>query len=121
MPGGDRVDANRLSNRFGVCGDSIIASAKLRTAPIFIGKPFAAMSVFSSAQSAVRSPESYPKLGSGDLIHATSDGIMANPDVPAAGAQSLCDAWDAAIAGVPAADHADDHPAHPGSLVGDRT
>ena len=36
---------------------------------------------------------------------------MAHPDGPAAGVAALREAWDAAIAGVPLADYARDHPA----------
>ena len=50
-------------------------------------------------------------LGSTDLIFAAGGGIMAHPDGPAAGVAGLREAWEAAMAGIPLAEHARTHPA----------
>jgi ribulose-bisphosphate carboxylase large chain len=57
------------------------------------------MPVFSSAQTVLQPPETYRRLGSADLIYAAGGGIMGHPDGPAAGVESLREAWTAAISG----------------------
>ena len=111
LAGADHMHVNGLQNKFSECDDSVIASAQSLLSPMFADKPCIAMPVFSSGQSAVQPPETYRRLGSADCIYAAGGGIMAHPDGPAAGVQSLRDAWDAAIAGIPAQTYAQDHPA----------
>ncbi len=111
LAGADHMHVNGLRNKFSESDDSVIASAQSLLSPLFEDKPCLAMPVFSSGQSAVQPPETYRRLGSTDLIYTAGGGIMAHPDGPAAGVQSLRDAWDAAIAGIPADDYAKDHPA----------
>ena len=111
LAGADHMHVNGLRNKFSEPDDSVIASAKAVQTPMFETKPCIAMPVFSSGQSAVQPPETYRRLGNADCIYAAGGGIMAHPDGPAAGVQSLRDAWDAAMAGIPADDYALDHPA----------
>lgn len=111
LAGADHMHVNGLRNKFSESDDSVIASARSLQTPMFATKPCLAMPVFSSGQSAVQPPETYRRLGNADCIHAAGGGIMAHPDGPAAGVQSLRDAWDAAIAGIPAGEYAQSHPA----------
>lgn len=111
LAGADHMHVNGLQNKFSEGDDSVIASARALLTPMFEGKTCIAMPVFSSGQSAVQPPETYRRLGSADLIYAAGGGIMAHPDGPVAGVQSLRDAWDAAIGGIPAEVYAEDHPA----------
>ncbi len=111
LAGADHMHVNGLRNKFSEPDDSVIASAKSLLTPMFEAKPCIAMPVFSSGQSAVQPPETYRRLGSADCIYAAGGGIMAHPDGPAAGVQSLRDAWDAAIGGVDAGEYARTHPA----------
>lgn len=111
LAGADHLHVNGLRNKFSEGDDSVMASAKSLLQPMFENKPCIPMPVFSSGQSAVQADETYRRLGSADCIYAAGGGIMAHPDGPAAGVQSLRDAWDAAMAGVPAATYADEHPA----------
>ncbi|MGH1482266.1 MAG: ribulose-bisphosphate carboxylase large subunit family protein [Geminicoccales bacterium] len=111
LAGADHMHVNGLLNKFCEDDDSVIASATSLLIPMFLNKSCVAMPVFSSGQSAVQPPETYRLLGSADLIYTAGGGIMAHPDGPAAGVQSLRDAWDAAIAGIPADDYAMSHPA----------
>ena len=60
-------------------------------------------------QWAGQAADTYAALGSVDLIYACGGGIMAHPGGVAAGVASIRQAWDAAVAGVPAADYARDH------------
>lgn len=111
LAGADHMHVNGLQNKFCEEDNSVIASARAQLTPMFEDKPCTAMPVFSSGQSALQPPETYRRLGSADLIYAAGGGIMAHPDGPAAGVESLRDAWNAAIAGIPLEDHAQDHPA----------
>ena len=111
LAGADHLHVNGLQNKFSESDDSVIASARSLLTPMFDHKSCVAMPVFSSGQSAVQPPETYRRLGSADLIYTAGGGIMAHPDGPAAGVQSLRDAWDAAMAGIPADDYARGHPA----------
>lgn len=111
LAGADHMHVNGLRNKFSEPDASVIAAAKSLSEPMFADKPCIAMPVFSSGQSAVQPPETYRLLGNANCIYAAGGGIMAHPDGPAAGVQSLRDAWDGAIAGIPAQDYAADHPA----------
>ncbi|MGI9435472.1 MAG: ribulose-bisphosphate carboxylase large subunit family protein, partial [Geminicoccaceae bacterium] len=111
LAGADHMHVNGLQNKFSESDDSVIASAQSLLTPMFEGKGCVAMPVFSSGQSAAQPPETFRRLGSADLIYTAGGGIMAHPDGLASGVQSLRDAWDAAMAGIPADDYARHHPA----------
>lgn len=112
LAGVDHLHVNGLSNKFCEPDDSVIASARACLTPMFErpGRPDIVMPVFSSGQSAVQAAETYARLGSDDLIYCCGGGIMAHPDGVEAGVRSLRQAWDAAAAGIPAADYAKSHP-----------
>jgi ribulose-bisphosphate carboxylase large chain len=105
------MHVNGLGNKFSEGDDSVIASARSLLTPLFAHKSCIAMPVFSSGQTAVQPPETYRRLGSADLSYAAGGGIVGHPAGPAAGVQSLREAWDAAMAGISADDHGRDHPA----------
>ena len=111
LAGADHLHVNGLQNKFSESDDSVIASARSLLTPMFDGKPCIPMPVFSSGQSAVQPPETWRRLGSADCIYAAGGGIMGHPDGPEAGVQSLREAWEAAMAGIPAETHAATHPA----------
>lgn len=111
LAGADHMHVNGLQNKFSEADESVIASAKSLSDPLFAANPYAAMPVFSSGQTAIQPPETYRRLGHADCIYAAGGGIMAHPDGPAAGVQGLRDAWDAAIAGIEAKTYAETHPA----------
>jgi ribulose-bisphosphate carboxylase large chain len=70
-----------------------------------------AMPVFSSGQTGLQAAPTFAALGTTDLIHAAGGGILGHPGGIAAGVAAMRQAWDAAVAGVPIADHARQHPA----------
>ena len=111
LAGADHMHVNGLQNKFCEPDDSVIASARSLLTPLWEDAPRVAMPVFSSGQSAVQPPETYRRLGGADCIYAAGGGIMAHPGGPAAGVQSLREAWDAAMTGVPAKEYAKSHPA----------
>jgi ribulose-bisphosphate carboxylase large chain len=111
LAGVDHMHVNGLANKFSEPDDSVIESARACLTPLFDDKPCTVMPVFSSGQTVKQAPATYAALRSPDLIYAAGGGIMAHPDGPAAGVAALREAWEAAIAGVPLADHARTRPA----------
>ena len=111
LAGADHMHVNGLANKFSEADDSVMASARSLADPVMAGKPCVAMPVFSSGQTAVQAGETFARLGHADCIHAAGGGIMAHPGGPAAGVRGLREAWEAAMAGIPAAEYARDHPA----------
>ena len=78
---------------------------------MFATKPCLVAPVFSSGQSAKQAAGTLAAVGVLDFIFAAGGGIMAHPGGPAQGVQALREAFAAAMAGVPAATYASDHPA----------
>ncbi len=100
IAGADHLHVNGLANKFCEPDASVIASARSLLTPIWPERPCLAMPVFSSGQSAAQAHATYAALGSPDLIHAAGGGIMAHPNGPAGGVESMRAAWDAAQAGI---------------------
>ncbi len=111
LAGADHMHVNGLSNKFCEDDDSVIASAKACLTPMFDDKPCIAMPAFSSGQSAKQAPGTYRTLGSADLLHLAGGGLVGHPHGIAAGLDSLRQAWEAAMTGVPLAEHAKGRPA----------
>jgi ribulose-bisphosphate carboxylase large chain len=111
LVGADHMHVNGLQNKFSEPDESVIESALTCLTPLFEHKPCLAMPVFSSGQSARQAPGTYAALASTDLIVTAGGAIVAHPGGPAAGVAALREAWEAAVAGIPLADYARDHPA----------
>jgi ribulose-bisphosphate carboxylase large chain len=120
LAGADHMHVNGLDNKFCEGNDSVIASAKSCLTPMFETKPCIAMPVFSSGQSVRQAAATYQALGSVDLIYAAGGGIMSHAHGIAAGVRSLRQAWDAAVAGIPAGEHAREHPELRAAMEGSR-
>jgi ribulose-bisphosphate carboxylase large chain len=118
LAGVDHMHVNGLANKFSEPDDSVVASARACLTPMFEQKPATVMPVFSSGQTARQAAGTYAALASVDLIFAAGGGIMAHPGGPGDGVRALRDAWDAAIAGVPAPRYAESHPALAAALAG---
>jgi ribulose-bisphosphate carboxylase large chain len=99
LAGADHLHVNGLRNKFCESDDSVLASARSLLSPLSAADPSVTMPVFSSGQSALQAFGTWAALGTSDLIHAAGGGIMAHPGGPAAGVQSMQDAWGAAMAG----------------------
>lgn len=110
LAGVDHMHVNGLSNKFCEPDEAVMASAHACLTPMFGRRPDTVMPVFSSGQTAVQAADTYARLGSDDFLYCCGGGIMAHPGGPAAGVQSLRDAFDAAAAGIPARDYAATHP-----------
>ena len=98
---------NGLRNKFWEPDESVLGSARDLLQPVNGGPPV--MPVFSSAQSADQAADTWAALGSADLMYVCGGGIMAHPSGVAAGVASIRQAWEAALAGVPASDYAATH------------
>jgi ribulose-bisphosphate carboxylase large chain len=111
--GVDHMHVNGLDNKFCESNDSVIASARECVRPMFPSpnKGCEIMPVFSSGESAKQAPGTFEAFGSTDLIFACGGGIMAHPGGVKAGVQSIQEAWEAAVQGVPLKEYAETRPA----------
>ena len=114
LAGVDHLHVNGLRNKFCEPDASVIRSAKACLTPINNSPPV--MPVFSSGQTAAQAPDTFAALGSTNLMYLAGGGIMGHPDGPAAGVESLKEAWQAALEGIPLTDYAQTHPALAGAL-----
>lgn len=112
LAGIDHTHVNGIDNKFCESNESVIASARECLTPMFPAphKGCEIMPVFSSGQSAKQAAPTYAALGSVDCMFAAGGGIMAHPGGPAAGVRALQQAWEAAVAGIPAEQAANDAP-----------
>lgn len=118
LAGADHMHVNGLESKFFEDDASVIASARACLTPMFAKKPCVVLPVFSSGQSAKQAPATFAGLGSGDLLVTAGGGIMAHPQGPAAGVESLRAAYEAAMAGVSLEEKARNHPALAAALAG---
>jgi ribulose-bisphosphate carboxylase large chain len=109
LAGADHLHVNGLRNKFWEPDDSVIASARAVLAPL--GDRPVGMPVFSSAQTAAQAVDTYHALGTSDVLYVCGGGIMAHPDGPVAGLQSIIEAWEAAMSGMSLEDYASSRPA----------
>ncbi len=109
LAGADHLHVNGLANKFCEDDDSVIAAARACLTPLLAGVPALVMPVFSSGQTPLQAEATWRRLGSAELIHAAGGGIMAHPGGIAAGVAAMRQAWEAAMAGIPAAVHARSH------------
>jgi ribulose-bisphosphate carboxylase large chain len=112
LVGIDHTHVNGIDNKFCEPNDSVIASARECLTPMFDtpNPGCEIMPVFSSGQSARQAAPTFAALGSVDCMFAAGGGIMAHPQGPAAGVRALMLAWEAAVAGVPVEQAAQDAP-----------
>lgn len=101
LAGADHLHVNGLANKFCESDASVVASARAVLAPMFSDAPMAAMPVFSSGQTARQAAPTYAAIGTTDLIFAAGGGIFGHPRGVRAGVGALRRAWDAAVAGTP--------------------
>ena len=112
LAGIDHTHVNGIDNKFCETNESVIASTRECLTPMFDAPHPGCeiMPVFSSGQSARQAAPTYQALGSVDCMFAAGGGIMAHPGGPAAGVRALQQAWEAAVAGVPVEQAANDAP-----------
>ena len=78
-------------------------------------EPFAGtrpiLPVFSSGQSSAQPPQTFAAVGSTDLLFVAGGAIIGHPSGVKAGVESLREAWQAAVEGVPLSAYAETRPA----------
>jgi ribulose-bisphosphate carboxylase large chain len=111
LAGADHMHVNGLRNKFCEDDASVLASARECLTPMFAGagRGCEVMPVFSSGQTVRQAEATWVALGNADLIHAAGGGLMAHPGGVAAGVRALRQAWEAAMAGIPADTYASHH------------
>lgn len=109
LAGADQLHVNGLQNKFWEPDDSVVRSIKACLTPMFRPDD-TAMPVVSSGQWGGQAPETYRQTGTLDVMYLAGGGILAHPMGPAAGLRALQQAWEAAVKGIPLAEHATHHP-----------
>lgn len=108
LAGVDHLHTNGLRNKFFESDESVVRSVRDCLDPLFGG--YRAMPVLSSGQWAGQAPDTHARTGTVDLLYLCGGGIMAHPQGVPAGVRSVRQAWEAALAGVPLAEYAQDRP-----------
>jgi ribulose-bisphosphate carboxylase large chain len=108
LAGIDQLHVNGLQNKFWEPDDSVVRSIKACLTPMFRPDD-TAMPVVSSGQWGGQAPETFRLTGTTDLMYLAGGGILAHPSGPAAGLRALQQAWEAAVSGIPLAEHAATH------------
>lgn len=108
LAGADHLHVNGLNSKFYESNESVVRSIAACSAPLFGG--YKAMPVVSSAQWAGTAPATYAATGTIDVMHLAGGGMLAHPDGPAAGFESMKLGWEAAVQGIPLDIYAAQHP-----------
>lgn len=111
LAGADHMHVNGLDNKFTEPDESVIASARSLSDPLFADAPMRAVPVFSSGQTVHQAAGTLAAVGTPDLIVAAGGGVVAHPGGVAAGVTAMREAWDAAMQSVAVAEHARGRPA----------
>ncbi len=111
LAGADHMHVNGLENKFTESDDSVIASARSLSDPLFPAAPMRAVPVFSSGQTIRQAAGTLAAVGVPDLIVTAGGGVVAHPGGVAEGVIAMRAAWDAALQGIAIEDHARNHPA----------
>ena len=108
--GVDQFQINGIKVKYWEPDESFVASFKALTQPLF-SPDDCPMPVAGSGQWGGQAPETYERTGrTQDLLYLCGGGIVSHPSGPAAGVRAVRQAWEAAVAGIPLAAHAEDHP-----------
>jgi ribulose-bisphosphate carboxylase large chain len=108
LAGADHLHVNGLNSKFYETNESVVRSIAACTAPLLGG--YKTMPVVSSAQWAGTAPATYEATGTVDVMHLAGGGMLAHPDGPAAGFESMKLGWEAAVQGIPLDVYAAQHP-----------
>lgn len=98
LAGVDQLHVNALASKFWEGDDSVVRSIEACLRPSGTARPV--LPVLSSGQWGGQACETYRRTRSVDLLYLAGGGIMAHPEGPAAGVQSLRTWWEAAVEGL---------------------
>ena len=108
--GVDQFQINGIGAKYWEPDASFVSSFADVTTPIFSASDIA-LPVVCSGQWGGQAPETYARTGrTVDLMYLCGGGVVSHPGGPAAGVRAVRQAWEAAVAGVPLARYAKDHP-----------
>ncbi len=110
LAGVDHMHVHGLQGKFSQEDSEVVDSARDCLAPLTPGIDDAVMPAFSSGQWAGTVPATWAAVRSDDLLFMSGGGILAHPDGPAAGVQSIRQAWHAVRDNQPLKDHARNAP-----------
>lgn len=99
LAGVDHMHVHGLQGKFSQPDAEVVESARDCLAPLTPGIDDAVMPAFSSGQWAGTVPATWAAVRTDDLLFMSGGGILAHPDGPAAGVQSIRLAWQAVRAG----------------------
>jgi len=108
LAGADHIHVNGLSSKFYESDESVVESIRSCLEPL--GDTRLPMPVVSSGQWAGTAVQTYAAAHTVDVMHLAGGGILAHPDGPAAGVESMRLGWQAAVKGETLADYAAKHP-----------
>jgi ribulose-bisphosphate carboxylase large chain len=95
LAGVDHMHVHGLQGKFSQEDSEVVESARDCLASLTPGIDDAVMPAFSSGQWAGTVPATWAAVRSDDLLFMSGGGILAHPDGPAAGVQSIRQAWHA--------------------------
>ncbi|OFS56568.1 ribulose 1,5-bisphosphate carboxylase, partial [Achromobacter xylosoxidans] len=95
LAGVDHMHVHGLQGKFSQPDAEVVESARDCLAPLTPGIDDAVMPAFSSGQWAGTVPATWAAVRTDDLLFMSGGGILAHPDGPAAGVQSIRQAWQA--------------------------
>ena len=95
LAGVDHMHVHGLQGKFSQEDSEVVDSARDCLASLTPGLDDAVMPAFSSGQWAGTVPATWAAVRSDDLLFMSGGGILAHPDGPAAGVQSIRQAWHA--------------------------
>ena len=108
--GVDQFQINGIGAKYWEPDASFVSSFADVTTPIFRAGD-TALPVVCSGQWGGQAPETYARTGrTVDLMYLCGGGVVSHPGGPAAGVRAVRQAWEAAVADVPLARYAEDHP-----------
>jgi ribulose-bisphosphate carboxylase large chain len=98
LAGVDHMHVHGIGGKFAQADDEVVSGAHACLTPLG-GTDDRVLPAFSSGQWAGTVPQTFAAVGSTDLLFLAGGGIMAHPGGPAAGVESIREAWRAVVAG----------------------
>jgi ribulose 1,5-bisphosphate carboxylase large subunit-like protein len=106
----DQFQVNGIGAKYWEPDESFLRSFRDCMTPL-LSDDDRALPVVASGQWGGQAPETFARNGhSIDLLYLGGGGIMGHPGGAGAGVRAITQAWEAAVAGIPLADYAREHP-----------
>jgi len=99
LAGADHLHVSGLGSKFYETDEEVADNVQSLLQPL--GDTLGPVPTLSSGQNVTTAAPTHAAVGSTDLLMLAGGGVAAHPDGPAAGVESLRQAWSAAVGGVP--------------------